>query len=54
VVRNRVRRAVSEASRLKLKEFHPADIIFIAAKPIVQAPREDIEKEVSAILKRIK
>ena len=54
VVRNRIRRVLSDISRTRLKEIGPVDAILIADKRIIEAPREKIEQDLEAIFRKIK
>ena len=54
VVRNRIRRVLSDISRTRLKELGPVDVILIADKRIVEAPRDKTEQDVEAIFKKLK
>ena len=54
VVRNRIRRVLSDISRTRLKEIGPVDAILIADKRIIEAPREKIEQDLESILRKLK
>lgn len=54
VVRNRIRRVLSDISRTRLKGFGPVDIILVADKKITEAPRDKIEQDLEAIFRKIK
>lgn len=54
VVRNRIRRVLSDISRARLKELHPLDIILIADKKAAEAPREKIEQDLESIFQKFK
>lgn len=54
VVRNRIRRVLSDISRTRLKELGSVDIILVADKRIVEAPREKIEQDLGSIFKKLK
>ncbi|MBI2068694.1 MAG: ribonuclease P protein component [Candidatus Yanofskybacteria bacterium] len=54
VVRNRIRRILSDISRTRLKELGPVDIILIADKKIIEAPREKIEQDLESIFRKLK
>lgn len=55
VVRNKVRRRISETFRLNLKNFKSGfDVIIICRKPIIKASYQDIEKEILNSAKRLK
>lgn len=53
VVRNRIRRLLSEAARTKLKNIQPRDIIMLADKKIADAPREKIIQDTESVLIKI-
>lgn len=53
VVRNHIRRYLSEAVRIKLKNIPPRDIVMIADKKIADAPREKIVQDTELVLIKI-
>ena len=53
VVRNRIRRILSEAVRSELKNLQPRDIIMIADKKTADAPRESIIQDTRSVLIKI-
>ncbi|MCK5459687.1 ribonuclease P protein component [Candidatus Parcubacteria bacterium] len=55
VVRNKVRRRISEIFRLNLKNFRSGfDVIIICRQPIIKASYQDIEKEILSSAKKLK
>lgn len=54
VVRNRIRRVLSDISRARLKELSPVDVILIADKRITESPRDKIEQDLESIFRKIK
>lgn len=54
VVRNKVRRVLSDISRAKLEELGPVDIILIADQKITAAPRDKIEQDLESIFRKIR
>ncbi len=54
VVRNRIRRVLSEISGAKLNELKPIDMMLIADKKIVEAPRDKIEQDLELVFKKLK
>ena len=54
VVRNRIRRILSDISRTKLKELHPIDMMLIANKRIEEASRDEIEQDLEAVFRKTK
>ena len=53
VVRNRIRRALSEAARSELKNVQPRDIIMIADKKIADISRENMIQDTRLVLTKI-
>ncbi len=53
VVRNRIRRTLSEAVRVGLKNIQPRDIIIIADKKMIDVPREKIIQDTESVLIKI-
>ena len=54
VDRNRIRRSLSEAFRLKLNEVSSIDLILICDRKILNALRDDIVEDVENVIKKIK
>ena len=54
VVRNRIRRVLSDISKTRLKELGPVDIILIADKRVADAPRDKIEQDLEAVFRKTK
>ena len=54
VVRNRIRRILSEISRAKLRELHPIDMMLIADKRIAEASRDEIEQDLETVFRKTK
>lgn len=53
VVRNRVRRRVSEAVRLRHTELCPGyDLVFIAREPCAEAPWQQVQAATEQLLRR--
>jgi len=54
VIRNRIRRIISEIVSRNLKKIQSVDIIMIADRRILGAPRDEIIRDTEAIIKNIK
>ena len=54
VVRNGIRRILSDISRAQLKELRPADIILVADKKITEVQRDKIEQDLELVFKKLK
>lgn len=54
VVRNRIRRILSEAAGAELKNIRPADIVIIADKKIINIPKAEVIRDLKEVLRRIK
>lgn len=54
VVRNKVRRMLSDISGARMKEFGPVDITVIADKKVTEAPRDKIEQDLESVFRKIK
>ena len=55
VVRNKIKRRISEIFRLNLKNFKSGfDVIILCRQPIIKASYQDIEKEILNSAKRLK
>lgn len=54
IVRNRIRRIVSEVVSKNLSKIQPSDIIIIADKKIITASKDDIIHDTEAIINNIK
>ncbi|MEA2064727.1 MAG: ribonuclease P protein component [Patescibacteria group bacterium] len=55
VVRNKIKRRISEIFRLNLKNFRSGfDVIIICRKPILEVTYQDIEKEILSSTKKLR
>ncbi len=54
VIRNRIRRTISEIVSKSLKKIQPVDIIIIADRKILGASRDEIIHETETIIKNIR
>lgn len=54
VVRNRIRRVLSETAGAELKNIGPTDIVIMADKKIIDIPKEEIGRDLKETLKKIK
>ena len=53
VVRNKIKRRLREATRLRMAQIRPGwDIVFIARKPIGQASYQEIDAACARLLRR--
>lgn len=53
VVRNKIKRRLREATRLRMDQIQPGwDIVFIARKPICQASYQEIDAACARLLRR--
>ncbi|MEX2090959.1 MAG: ribonuclease P protein component [Candidatus Paceibacterota bacterium] len=54
VIRNRVRRLLSETSRMWLTNIRPMDVVVIVNKNIIKTPKDKITEDLSVVFKKIK
>ena len=53
VIRNRIRRILSEAVRTKLKNTQPRDVVMIVDKKAAEATGEKLTQDAESVLKKI-